>query len=433
MNSDQIRRLWQTRPVRARGGTVAGVCTGIGRRYRVDPTLVKVAFIVSTLFGGSGLALYVAAWVAFPSSSGQPSAASQDQEPLGRRDRRRRRDLRTLLSHPPTIALIVAVAVIAGILSPNNTWTTGTLLGLVLMLFGWWLLYQHHPEPDPGTSADTLDHAVTAGVSAGVTTGGSMSWIATPAPATAITDTAPIENQASMSAPPRQPPSWDPLGAAPFAWDLPDPTPPPPPPPARRPSGRLSPVTAGTALLTAAAGTALATAGGVHWFTAARIGALTLAVLGAGLVIAALRYRLPDDRRGTALVWLTIPVLLITVAATALPGWKSTPGGVGDRTWRPMTVNDIAPRYSLTAGTASLDLSGLTLDHDRTLTVQVGLGEAKIYVPDSMRVHATCAVSVGEAKCPDGTVGPAEGPLLTLNARTNIGQVDLIRGQAASK
>jgi phage shock protein PspC (stress-responsive transcriptional regulator) len=434
MNSEQLRRLWETRPVRvSHGSTVAGVCGGIGLRYRVDPTLVKVAFIISTLFGGSGLALYIAAWVAFPSSTLQVH-----QDPTHRRfhNRRRGRSIRSMLSHPPTIALIVVVAVVAGVFSPNNTWTMGTMLGLVLMLLGWWLLYQHHPDADPGTSADTVGQEA-GGVAAGSSTAEApaMSWISTPTTAATATDTVPITQPGTgpIDDGRRQPPAWDPLGAAPFAWDLPEPSPSPPQPPAPRRSGRLTPVTMGTALLSAAVGTALATAAGVGWFTTARVSALALAVLGIGLVVAAFRYRLPDDRRGNALAWITVPVLLLTIAASVLHGWRATPGGVGDRTWRPITTADIAPKYSLTVGSAAVDLTGLTLDTDRQLTLNVGLGEAKIYVPEGMRVRAECEVSVGEAKCPDGTVGPTSGPLLTVHARANIGQVTLIRGRSAPK
>jgi len=429
MNSEQLRRLWQTRPVRvSQGSTVAGVCGGIGLRYRVDPTLVKVAFIVSTLFGGSGLALYIAAWVAFPSSSLQVH-----QDPV---HRRRGRSIQSMLSHPPTIALVVIVAVIAGVFSPNNTWTMGTMLGLALMLLGWWLLYQHQPDAAPGTSADTVgqEAGLAAAESRATADAPAMSWISTSTTATSA-ETMPVDRPGPGSTDdgPRQPPAWDPLGAAPFAWDLPEPSPAAPPPTAPRRSTRLAPIAIGTALIAAATGTALATAAGVSWFTTARVSALALAVLGVALLVAALRYRLPDDRRGTVLAWITVPVLLLTVAAAALPGWKSTPGGVGDRTWRPITTGDIASKYSLTVGSASVDLTGLTLDVDRQLTLQVGLGEAKIYVPEGMRVRATCEVSIGEAKCPDGTVGPASGPLLTVHARANIGQVTLIRGRSAPK
>ncbi|NMB23111.1 MAG: PspC domain-containing protein, partial [Corynebacterium sp.] len=43
--------MWATRPVRfpsSQGGNakVAGVCEGIAIRYQIDPTLVRLAFVV---------------------------------------------------------------------------------------------------------------------------------------------------------------------------------------------------------------------------------------------------------------------------------------------------------------------------------------------------------------------------------------------------
>jgi signal transduction histidine kinase len=42
---------------------VAGVCAGIARELRVDPTLVRLVFAMLTLAGGAGILLYFALWV----------------------------------------------------------------------------------------------------------------------------------------------------------------------------------------------------------------------------------------------------------------------------------------------------------------------------------------------------------------------------------
>ena len=58
--ADQLQDMWRTRPVRLPDkGPVAGVAAGIGYRYGVDPVLIRVAFAVSTIFGGAGVVLYV--------------------------------------------------------------------------------------------------------------------------------------------------------------------------------------------------------------------------------------------------------------------------------------------------------------------------------------------------------------------------------------
>ena len=48
------------------GRMVAGVAVGLARHLRVDPTLVRIAFVVATLLGGVGIAAYVAALLLVP-------------------------------------------------------------------------------------------------------------------------------------------------------------------------------------------------------------------------------------------------------------------------------------------------------------------------------------------------------------------------------
>jgi phage shock protein PspC (stress-responsive transcriptional regulator) len=45
---------------------IAGVCGGIAEYFGVDPTLVRVLTVVFTLFFGSGLLVYLLAWILMP-------------------------------------------------------------------------------------------------------------------------------------------------------------------------------------------------------------------------------------------------------------------------------------------------------------------------------------------------------------------------------
>lgn len=45
---------------------LAGVCGGIGEFFEVDPTLIRLAWVVFALAGGSGLLAYVIAAVVMP-------------------------------------------------------------------------------------------------------------------------------------------------------------------------------------------------------------------------------------------------------------------------------------------------------------------------------------------------------------------------------
>jgi signal transduction histidine kinase len=50
-------------------GKVAGVCEGLGRRFGVDPLLLRIAFAATTLASGVGLVAYVLAWILLPAQS----------------------------------------------------------------------------------------------------------------------------------------------------------------------------------------------------------------------------------------------------------------------------------------------------------------------------------------------------------------------------
>lgn len=45
---------------------IAGVCAGLGDYFNIDPTIVRILFLIFLLFGGGGLLLYVICWIAVP-------------------------------------------------------------------------------------------------------------------------------------------------------------------------------------------------------------------------------------------------------------------------------------------------------------------------------------------------------------------------------
>jgi phage shock protein C len=59
---DMEKRLYRSRNDRK----LAGVCGGIAEYYGWDPTLVRVAWIVLTLLGGSGILIYLIMWLVMP-------------------------------------------------------------------------------------------------------------------------------------------------------------------------------------------------------------------------------------------------------------------------------------------------------------------------------------------------------------------------------
>lgn len=69
--SGRFRRWWRNRPVRPqRGGKVSGVSAAIGLRYGIDPILIRIAFVVATIYGSAGIPLYLLCWLVFPKADG---------------------------------------------------------------------------------------------------------------------------------------------------------------------------------------------------------------------------------------------------------------------------------------------------------------------------------------------------------------------------
>ena len=58
----QSRKLFRSSTEKMLGG----VCGGLGKYFNVDPTLVRLVFVVATLLGGPGLLIYVILWIITP-------------------------------------------------------------------------------------------------------------------------------------------------------------------------------------------------------------------------------------------------------------------------------------------------------------------------------------------------------------------------------
>ncbi|MFC0315782.1 PspC domain-containing protein [Gordonia phosphorivorans] len=425
MDATTLSDLWATRPVRRRQGhKVAGVCSGFGARYNVDPTLVRVALVVATIFGGAGILLYVIACFVLPADR-TPRAESPADQHHGH------------FRWGSLIPLVILAVVLSAIFGGDN-WSGSGILSTGLLLFGWWLLYQRTPTPPPGTSATTPPEP--APIPEPVE-GASLPF---PGPVpTSTGPTSPIAEQVPVPEPvegsstttttvpeaPPTPPAWDPLGAAPFAWDLPAPPPAPPAPKPDVPRSPVTPITLGLALLVVAGGTAAHTAG-MDWFTVSRIASLALLVIGGGLLISALQRR-PEGASSSGLVSLgalTAAVVIVSALVDA-SGWNPPKGGIGERNWPVTEQSQLRDHYELTVGSTVLDLRQLpALDADRSISLEQGIGEIVVWLPDDVRVRPECSVTVGDFACPTGVVGGKDdGPILTINAHVGIGNVEMKR------
>lgn len=48
------------------GRMIAGVCSGLGAYLGIDPTVVRLIFVLLAVFGGGGLLIYLILWLIMP-------------------------------------------------------------------------------------------------------------------------------------------------------------------------------------------------------------------------------------------------------------------------------------------------------------------------------------------------------------------------------
>jgi phage shock protein PspC (stress-responsive transcriptional regulator) len=73
------------RPVHDR--MLVGVASGIADYLGVDETLVRIAIVVATFFGGAGIAVYLAGWLLIPEEGSDQSLASELIQSISARTR----------------------------------------------------------------------------------------------------------------------------------------------------------------------------------------------------------------------------------------------------------------------------------------------------------------------------------------------------------
>jgi phage shock protein PspC (stress-responsive transcriptional regulator) len=420
---------------------VAGVAGGLGRAFGIDPVLFRVGFVVLLFAGGFGLLFYVLAWLLLPADGDEVSAG---ESLLGRGQS----------STPPILAVglgIVAVMAIASVFSWGLPVAPLIIGGLIFVLVmrkrgrmggcarhggpsqqvGDWSAQMGQQAESWGAQAEqwvarqpwsgtppTTGHPGNGNQppspfekpafwdedSVGGAPGANKVNLSKDAPAAKAEPTAPAEPT---------PPAWDPLGVAPFAWDLPEPSPAPAPPPVPQSRGVIGRITMGAVLLVGGLATVGIFAGWWH-LTWAGVAASALVVVALGLLIGSLR------GRGQGLIGPGIFLSALTIALT-ITGIDGT-GGYGQQTWRPTTVNSVDSQYVLNGGQGELDLRGLTIPAGTTVTteVEVRAGQASVIVPDDANVNVTCTTNAGDVDC----LGNVESGLHKQTSNVQTGSTD---------
>lgn len=346
-----VRQMWDTRPPRIpkdQGGNalLGGVCEGIGARYRIDPVLVRIMFVVLGLAFGGGIFAYFLCWMNMPRfgmtvSPGRAIATPKDQlTPIERKER--------------SAGWWLVLGLVVFFPSVSYAGDLRAVVVTAIVLFGaWYLAHRSVPQPPAGLLPSQ----------------GAL-------PGDAAVDTShltPPEGYPHPGVGTATPPAWDPLGAAPELWHLPDPGPAEPARPAPKASQKWVwiPIGVGIAALTAAV---LSTAGSDG------------AADGSASSIA-------GD---------------ISLAPTSEEGLEDVDSSLGD---------------------ISLDLSELpALDQPRTIEVSNHLGDIRITLPENAKVKMSCSSNMGSVDCPSGVINAdAPGELLELHVSNNLGDTTVTR------
>lgn len=56
----------QKRLTRSKDKMVAGVCSGIGNYLDIDPTIVRIVFVLLAFAGGAAILAYLIMWIIIP-------------------------------------------------------------------------------------------------------------------------------------------------------------------------------------------------------------------------------------------------------------------------------------------------------------------------------------------------------------------------------
>lgn len=377
---------------------IAGVAGGLGRHLNIDPTILRVLFVVLVFFGGAGLLIYAAAWLLVPEEGTERSVVQTSPSTRN--------------------TLLIVVGVLAALLLIGDAWGGVGFpwpLALVALVVAVVLLNRDRgntPLPPSGPPAGPQRPgsrpAETATPAGSTPTSQETTMAHTDQPTTLLGPTPP--------APPVGP--WSYPAAGP-------PGPPAPPAPDRGPK-LFGPTVA--LLLVALGSLGLYDSVGGDVVDAA-YPALALTVIGVMLVVGAF-----VGRAGGLIFLGVVAALVLGITASAQDNWSTD-----TRLFRtPATAADVRTSYDITAGQIRLDLTEVedleSLD-GRRIDLEAAAGEILVLVPEGIDVDVDASIRLGGEIEVDGIVENGNG--VDLNRRIDGGddvsqlylELDLVVGR----
>ena len=329
---------------------VAGVAGGIGAYFGIDSVIVRIAFIVLTFLGGAGPFLYLIGWLALPKEDSRSIVAKA----LGGDSPHRFRSVMAVILIG--LGLLITANLSSGLFGLLvDVWSIAPYLALLLIAAGvalvLWPGPAGRPKPTPARP---------------------------PAPPPPGTPPPPSSAYATPASPP-------PSAAGP-EW----PPPPGPTAPAAEPRRRRSVIGSVTvAALFVYTGAAMM----LDRLDAVDVDlgvffAIALAITGAGLLASAFA----RPARGLIVLGVVLSAPLLLFVGVDVP-WGT---GVGEDRVSVAGVEELEDEYRHGIGQLTVDLRNLDPElTDHSVELSLGIGELRVYVPDSISTTADIDVRAG--------------------------------------
>jgi phage shock protein C len=74
--SEKVKRLYRSREER----WLAGICGGLGNYFDIDPTVIRVLFVLFSLVVGGGIIAYIILWIVIPQEPEEAEDVLSEEE-----------------------------------------------------------------------------------------------------------------------------------------------------------------------------------------------------------------------------------------------------------------------------------------------------------------------------------------------------------------
>lgn len=401
-NTTQSTDRQLRRPIQDR--VFAGVSAGLGQRFDVSPTWFRVGFVLLSIFGGIGLVLYGLGWLLIPDEGSDEPIATEWFDGFD-------------TSNTGMVIGVVLVGVAVVILASSFHLISGKFVFAGILLVIGVLLYRGDLDRRSGPPKDGDAEVPSIHDRDDNDESGAVG-----SEATATNDDTFDGDEAASAVVVES--KVDPLPA----------------PPARTPKpksilGRLT----AAATLIAVGGLAILDAAGVLFPDPVHYVAVTVGVIGAGLLVGTLFGRAR---------WLIVVGLLLTpllFLASIGPTW-SISGEAGERYIRVESMEDLELagfKYDHGAGVLEVDLRDFEPpsrdnadSYPIPIEVQIGAGEIRIWLPEpasaivrgkvgigSVDILGSQSAGLGVSRLEGTEVSGEQPPMFSIDANAGVGSI----------